>query len=428
MKNVTPLSNRLFLLWQLIFLILIGGISAATAAETQGFYLIKNRWNGAYLFADGRVLRYGAANNANPNSEQAYQWTFVDRGGNYFDIKNRKTGDLINIEFLQDYVQSDKSCPPVVGDSSKWAIEKAANGYVRLRNGWHMNDYLHIQDLKGYAQHGMMYPVWESAQWQIVKVTDNVKGRNDASNFVLPSREKSDVGVVVNSQSRPNTPTVAQPSNVQPTANQADNSQPRPFNSINAVDYGAVGDGRTDNQAMLQRAIDAATQQRKILWIPPGTYNHSGVLTLNGTVVQGAGSPTVLNATNPDQGAIRLTGNQSSISKLKTTVVAPYRSSMPNAAAILVQSASEAVVKDLIIQGASSNGVRLDGASSTTVTTNLVLGTNADGIALMNGSTNNVVHLNVVYQAGDDSYSDDSYVGDARQDEQNIFSGNLIPG
>ncbi len=43
------------------------------------------------------------------------------------------------------------------------------------------------------------------------------------------------------------------------------------------------------------------------------------------------------------------------------------------------------------------------------------------GIALMNGSLNNTVDSNEVYQAGDDSYSDDSYTFDRRQD-----SGNLL--
>jgi parallel beta-helix repeat protein len=75
--------------------------------------------------------------------------------------------------------------------------------------------------------------------------------------------------------------------------------------------------------------------------------------------------------------------------------------------------------------GASANGIRLENSTGASIYKNLVQGTNADGIALMNGSSDNVVLQNEVYQAGDDSYSDDSYVGDKKQDKGNVFRNNL---
>lgn len=199
----------------------------------------------------------------------------------------------------------------------------------------------------------------------------------------------------------------------------------QPPNSVNVKDFGAVGDGKTDDQAALQKAIDEAKATGKSVWIPEGSYNHSGVLTVDGTQVNGAGKNTVLNATNPDQSAVKLTGDSPSLSNIKTTVDAPNRSSMPDAAAVLVQNASNASVSHVIVQGAASNGIRLDNATNSKISNNLVLGTNADGIALMNGSSNNIVQHNVVYQASDDSYSDDSYRSDAKQDKGNTFDSNL---
>ena len=202
-------------------------------------------------------------------------------------------------------------------------------------------------------------------------------------------------------------------------------SNTQPPNSINPKEFGAKGDGSSDDQAALQKAFDKAKATGQSVWIPPGTYNHSGVLNIDGVKVSGAGNKTILNATNPDQEAIKLTGNNSSISNLKTTVQAGGRSSMPDAAAILVQNASNASVTNVTAQGAASNGIRVDNSTGTNISHDLVLGSNADGIALMNGSCNNKVSGNVVYQAGDDSYSDDSYTSDAKQDQNNIFEGNL---
>lgn len=209
---------------------------------------------------------------------------------------------------------------------------------------------------------------------------------------------------------------------------QLDTNATQPPNSINVMSMGAKGDGIADDQAAIQHAFDVAKGTGQTVWFPPGTYNHSGVLTADGIHVAGSGEQSVLRATNPDQSAIRLTGNNGSLSGLTTAVMAPNRSSMPNAAAILVQNASNATVTDCVARGAASNGIRLDNASNCTIRDNLAMGTNADGIALMNGSCNNLIEHNVVYQAGDDAYSDDSYAGDARQDEGNVFRDDLAYG
>jgi len=195
-------------------------------------------------------------------------------------------------------------------------------------------------------------------------------------------------------------------------------------NSINVLTYGAVGDGTTDNQTALQNAFNAAQAQGKSVSIPAGVFNHSGVLSAYGITVSGAGFNTILRATNPDQSAIELQGNAPAISNLKTEVVAPNRSNQPQAAAIWILSATGASVKSVVMQGAASNGVRLDRATNATISNNLVLGTNADGIAATNGASHNTITNNLVYQAADDAYSDDSYPGEP-QDVGNVFTGNV---
>lgn len=194
---------------------------------------------------------------------------------------------------------------------------------------------------------------------------------------------------------------------------------------IDATKFGAKGDGVTDNQAALQSAFKEASATGKAVWIPEGTYKHSGTLEINGAKVSGAGQGTVLEATNPQQGAVKLTGDNSSLSNLSVVSNASERSSMPDAAAVLVQNASNAQVSHVSTQGAASNGIRLDNATGSQITNNFVQGSNADGIALMNGSTNNKVDGNVVYQAGDDAFSSNSYTSDAKQNSGNVFTNNL---
>ena len=68
----------------------------------------------------------------------------------------------------------------------------------------------------------------------------------------------------------------------------------QPAGSISIADaaYGAKpNDPNTDNSAAMQKAIDAAQSQNKVLWIPAGTFylKATGGLTASGIEIQGAG-------------------------------------------------------------------------------------------------------------------------------------------
>jgi len=216
-----------------------------------------------------------------------------------------------------------------------------------------------------------------------------------------------------------------------PAANAA--SQPSNSIDVTAAPFNADNTGQADDQTALQSAFATAKTSGKSVWLPAGTYNHSGVLNADGITIVGAGAnvsnPTVVVATAYASEAIHLTGASPSISRLMTKVAAPgatSRLNAPQSASIWVEGATNASVSYLIIQGASSNGVRLDGAQNSLVAHNLVLGTNADGIGATHGAVNNVVQNNMVYESGDDAYSDDSYLSEAPlQDAGNQFVDNI---
>lgn len=87
---------------------------------------------------------------------------------------------------------------------------------------------------------------------------------------------------------------------------------------LSVKDYGAVGDGVTDDTAAIQAAFNALTSGGSALHIPAGTYLITSELQLNpldGTVVYGDGSKTLLNYT-PTTGIALSIGRSSTVSNI----------------------------------------------------------------------------------------------------------------
>ena len=66
--------------------------------------------------------------------------------------------------------------------------------------------------------------------------------------------------------------------------------QEAPANSLPVTAFGAGGTGETDDTEALRLCIAAAREQKKIVWVPPGTYKLAGdIICESGVTIQGAG-------------------------------------------------------------------------------------------------------------------------------------------
>ncbi len=96
-----------------------------------------------------------------------------------------------------------------------------------------------------------------------------------------------------------------------------------PAINIAAAPYFAKGDGQMDNTAAINQALAdaAASVPRKKVSMPLGTFAHSGVLRVQDVMLSGAGAGTILQATNPGEGSVELSGTDCGIQNC--TLVSP---------------------------------------------------------------------------------------------------------
>ncbi len=207
--------------------------------------------------------------------------------------------------------------------------------------------------------------------------------------------------------------------------------------SISIAQFGAVGDGVSDNTSALQQAFDYAAANKLSVYIPPGTYSHSGVVYAKGVAVTGAGSKSVLLASDPGNAAIYLQGSNASLSNLEVTTVSSGRYGSIQSAGVVVDHASNFVIQDVTVEKAGSVGIFMDSSSGGKVLNNTVADTRADGISVTNAvgygqadgtdSSNITIQGNLIERSGDDSISEVSYVNSAGAENNNIhITGNTV--
>jgi hypothetical protein len=143
-----------------------GNFKAVSKINVSGdpivYYKIKSRWQSTYLFDAGDRVKY----NLNANNE-SFLWQIEDLGG-VEKIRNVSTGDYMNIENLLGYIECTTA--DTSKSSSKWWIEEAEDGFVRIKSNLNQEDFIHVENLQNQAQYGNVENIWWSAMWELEPV------------------------------------------------------------------------------------------------------------------------------------------------------------------------------------------------------------------------------------------------------------------
>lgn len=185
------------------------------------------------------------------------------------------------------------------------------------------------------------------------------------------------------------------------------------FSLVNAIasadsilNYGAVGDGVTDNKDALEACFAANVASGKYIYVPEGLFVYSGVKTIQNTVLFGLGNDrSVLKALDPEHSTIYVKGNNCGVGNLTHNASGVTRSSQPDATSIYFKDATNFSAKNVHSIASSGTGIRAYGVTSGVISNNYIEGSLADGIHSTNGSSNILIEHNKIYGAGDDGIS-----------------------
>lgn len=164
---------------------------------------------------------------------------------------------------------------------------------------------------------------------------------------------------------------------------------------INVRDFGATGDGTTDDSTAIQNAANAAASQGRGLFFPAGSYLHFSPVVFNGIAVSGVGNTSTLFSNNSSNCAVVLTGIAPSIQNMVISTAgldAESDPDTPNLSTLAVVFATSwTVAHTTIVQGTNTWGLFAFQSTVGAITANVFDGTgnsNDIGIVIGQGSNN----------------------------------------
>ena len=167
--------------------------------------------------------------------------------------------------------------------------------------------------------------------------------------------------------------------------------------------------GAPDSTATLQAKFDAL-RPGDTLTLDPGTYEHSGVLTIKVPGVHIDGNGATLAATNDATSSVQIRADGVSVTDLNLTApLEGRRYSGNDQHKLAVIDANNVRLDNVTVTGSAAAGVFLIGSSNFRLDRITVRDSRADGIHMTNGSSNGEVNNVRTERTGDDGVAVVSY-------------------
>ena len=80
-------------------------------------------------------------------------------------LKNIATDEYMHIENLSGYVEHGKI--PSTYWSAQWSVKQVDN-YLKFTNRWQIDKSIHTEDMKSVLQYGECPDTWWTSQWQLI--------------------------------------------------------------------------------------------------------------------------------------------------------------------------------------------------------------------------------------------------------------------
>jgi parallel beta-helix repeat protein len=180
-----------------------------------------------------------------------------------------------------------------------------------------------------------------------------------------------------------------------------------PKTIVSVKSFGAIGDGVTDDSDAIERAT-AGVANGEILLFPAGTYVQTRTITVRSPNVILWGFGAILHGSNPNDQAVIIEGDRSSVVGFRLTAVQAGRKEGTNQHRIVLLGDGNQALAN-VIEGGAAAGIYISGARNFRVDGNTVRNTLADGIHATDGSRFGVIANNVVRSTGDDHIAVVSY-------------------
>ena len=214
------------------------------------------------------------------------------------------------------------------------------------------------------------------------------------------------------------TPTPTVSATPTPTPTQTPTPEPTltpgtpPDGTLSPVDFGAAGDGTTDDTIALQKAFDSLASGQT-LHIPTGkVFRHTAVLTIRKAGISLVGGGVLL-ATNEAASAVAIKANNVTIDgptfRIGNTT---QRWVAYEQMKLRVGAVAGTTIRNVTIDGSAAAGLYVGGASGFTIQDVVIKNTRADGLHMTEASHDGQVVRPFVKNPGDDGVAVVSYLND----------------